>query len=109
MRFTKKQSSDPASKRALWGEEIVTVAAIADVFSRFVQKRIKKFPFSEGPMTGEADLIRDELLSLNRNKFLTINSQPRVNGAPSSDPIFGWGPAKGYIYQKPYFEFFIPE
>ena len=46
---------------------------------------------------------------MNQSKLLTINSQPNVNGVPSSDPIFGWGPAKGYIYQKAYFEFFIPE
>ena len=97
-RFTKKQSADPVAKRALWGEEIVTVAAIAEVFTKFVQRSIKKFPFSEGPMTGEADLIKDLLINMNRNKFLTINSQPSVNGTPSSDPVFGWGPAKGYIY-----------
>lgn len=109
MCFTKKQSQDPAAKRALWGEEVVTVAAISEVFTKFLQKTIKKFPFAEGPITGESDLIKNVLISLNKNKLLTINSQPCVNGAPSSDPIFGWGPAKGYIYQKAYFEFFIPE
>ena len=58
-------------------------------------------------MTAEADTIKDILISMNTNKLLTINSQPAVNGAPSNDPIFGWGPAKGYIYQKAYFEFFV--
>lgn len=48
------------------------------------------------------------LKTLNENLFLTINSQPQVNGAKSSDPAFGWGPTNGYIYQKAYFEFFIP-
>ena len=30
-----------------------------------------------------------------------------VNGVKSSDPVFGWGPQNGFIYQKAYFEFFI--
>jgi len=38
--------------------------------------------------------------------LVTINSQPRVNGALSSDPLFGWGPAGGVCYQKAYVEFF---
>lgn len=29
-----------------------------------------------------------------------INSQPRVDGAKSQDPAFGWGPINGYVYQK---------
>merc|ERR1719421_375189 len=37
---------------------------------------------------------------------LTINSQPRINGALSTDPLFGWGPAGGVVYQKAYAEFF---
>jgi len=39
--------------------------------------------------------------------FLTINSQPAVNGARSEDPVVGWGPANGYVYQKAYLEFFV--
>lgn len=38
---------------------------------------------------------------------MTINSQPSVNGAPSSDPVIGWGSPDGYVYQKAYLEFFI--
>jgi methylenetetrahydrofolate reductase (NADPH) len=32
--------------------------------------------------------------------FLTINSQPAVDGARSDDKTFGWGPSNGYVYQK---------
>jgi methylenetetrahydrofolate reductase (NADPH) len=32
-----------------------------------------------------------------------------VNGVPSNDPKFGWGPKHGYVYQKAYYEFFIPK
>ena len=38
--------------------------------------------------------------------FLTINSQPAVNGIRSDDKTFGWGPSNGYVYQKAYMEFF---
>lgn len=41
--------------------------------------------------------------------LFTINSQPKFNGVKSTDPTYGWGPEKGYIYQKAYFEFLIDE
>jgi methylenetetrahydrofolate reductase (NADPH) len=31
-----------------------------------------------------------------------------VNGLPSTDPVYGWGPTKGFVFQKAYFEFFLP-
>lgn len=39
----------------------------------------------------ETGTIKDEIVALNKAGFLTINSQPRVNGVPSSDPAVGWG------------------
>ena len=105
--FSKKQAVDPAARRKIWGEEVLSVGAVSQIFTKFVQREIKKFPFSEGPMTAEADVIKETLVALNSNKLLTINSQPCVNGLPSNDPTFGWGPSKGYIYQKAYFEFFV--
>ncbi|CAD6959406.1 unnamed protein product [Tilletia caries] len=39
--------------------------------------------------------------------FLTINSQPAVDGAPSDDKVHGWGPSNGYVYQKAYLECFV--
>jgi len=81
---------------------------ISDVFCAFVEKKIKKFPFAEGPISAETFDIRDILIKLNKNRFFTINSQPAINGVPSTDPVYGWGPAKGYVFQKAYFEFFVP-
>ena len=63
--FTKKQSSDPASRRAIWGEEVLNVASIADVFTKYVTRSIKKFPFSEGSISAESDLIKDVLIQMN--------------------------------------------
>lgn len=45
---------------------------------------------------------------MNQNLMFTINSQPQVNSCPSADPIYGWGPENGYVYQKAYIEFFVP-
>merc|ERR1712182_136621 len=47
-----------------------------------------------------------QLAKYNQMGLLTINSQPRVNGALSTDPSVGWGPAHGFVYQKAYLEFF---
>ena len=106
--FSKKSHHvDKIEKRKLWGEEINTLDAVSDVFTRYVTRQLKKFPFSEGPLMVESNQIRDILKTLNENHFLTINSQPKVNGVKSSDPVFGWGPKNGFIYQKAYFEFFI--
>jgi len=44
---------------------------------------------------------------MNSAGFLTINSQPSVNGVSSDDPVHGWGPVGGYVYQKAYVEFFL--
>ena len=52
--------------------------------------------------------IRSNLVDLNRQGFLTINSQPAVNGEKSSHPVYGWGPKNGYVYQKAYLECFCP-
>jgi methylenetetrahydrofolate reductase (NADPH) len=43
---------------------------------------------------------------MNARGYLTINSQPRVNGEKSSHPAVGWGGPGGYVYQKAYLEFF---
>ena len=58
-------------------------------------------------MAKETAMINSHLLLMNMNKIYTINSQPRCNGIKSIDPVFGWGPPNGYIYQKAYYEFFV--
>jgi methylenetetrahydrofolate reductase (NADPH) len=55
----------------------------------------------------ETDIIKQRLAAINFLGYLTINSQPAVNGARSSDPVYGWGPRNGYVYQKAYIEFFV--
>lgn len=47
------------------------------------------------------------MIAINRAGFMTINSQPAVNGCRSDDSVYGWGGAGGYVYQKAYVEFFV--
>lgn len=57
-------------------------------------------PWNDEPLAPETNLLKDELERVNRRGVLTINSQPSINGKPSTDPIVGWGPAGGYVFQK---------
>ena len=58
-------------------------------------------------MHSETGSIQVSLLALISRGYLTINSQPRVNGAASSDKKLGWGKPGGYVYQKAYVELFV--
>ena len=95
--------------KKIWGEQVLNYDNIAAVFINYLQGKIRKYPFSEGSLQAETDLIMQPLITMNQNRIFTINSQPKVNGVPSSDPKFGWGPKHGYVYQKAYYEFFIPK
>jgi methylenetetrahydrofolate reductase (NADPH) len=60
-------------------------------------------------LSGETVYVGEHILKpLNARGLYTVNSQPPVNGAPSSHKIVGWGPSDGYVYQKSYLEFFCP-
>ena len=45
----------------------------------------------------ETGYIKDQLVALNKKGFLTINSQPCVNGQPSTDEKVGWGGPNGCV------------
>uniref|UniRef100_A0A8H7TR23 MTHFR SAM-binding regulatory domain-containing protein n=1 Tax=Bionectria ochroleuca TaxID=29856 RepID=A0A8H7TR23_BIOOC len=80
---------------------------IAELFVKYLKNEIETLPWSESPLTGEADAIRENLVNLNRRGILTVNSQPAVDGVKSSHPIHGWGPSNGYVYQKSYLEVLV--
>jgi len=83
----------------LWGYP-ESFADIAALFKRFCKSELKALPWSDQAVLSETSVISDQLAKLNELGFLTINSQPAVNGARSDDKIFGWGPGDGYVYQK---------
>ena len=91
----------------LWGKPHC-LKDVANLFIRFLNKDLQSLPWSESAITSETDSIKPELIDLNRRGFLTINSQPSVNGFKSSHSIHGWGPQGGYVYQKAYLEALIP-
>lgn len=106
--FQLYESSDTHKKtlRKLWGEELTDVNDVKRVFVKFLSGEIKKFPWAEGDLSMETNSMILQLIMLCDNGLLTINSQPAVNGAPSDDPVYGWGGPGGYVYQKAYVEFF---
>ncbi|PGH00870.1 methylenetetrahydrofolate reductase [Blastomyces parvus] len=91
----------------LWGEP-KSLKELSEIFIRFLDGSLDRLPWSEGAVTEETEIIKPNLLDLNRKGFLTINSQPAIDGMPSSHPVYGWGPKNGYVYQKAYLELLIP-
>ncbi|KAI1854098.1 hypothetical protein JX265_003579 [Neoarthrinium moseri] len=94
------------SNRKKWGEP-KSIQDIASLFVRYVEQDLDSLPWSEAPLTSEADSIKQDLIDLNKRGLLTINSQPAVNGVKSNHPVHGWGPPNGYVYQKAYLELLV--
>jgi len=89
----------------VWGSP-VTEAEIFEVFAKYCRGEISRLPWNEFPLSPESQDIKEQLVKINKLGFLTTNSQPAVNGKPSSDEKYGWGPKGGFVYQKAYLEFF---
>ena len=62
--------------------------------------QVTHIPWQQDALAPETGLIVGDLVELNKRGVLTINSQPRVNGVSSSDPVHGWGSSGGYVFQK---------
>jgi len=95
-------------ERHAYGEPQV-IEDVFEVFAKFCAGELETFPWVDGEIQEETGRISAELVALNRAGYLTINSQPAVNGAPSDDPEVGWGGPGGMVYQKAYLELFISE
>ncbi|CAF4437000.1 unnamed protein product, partial [Adineta steineri] len=97
-----------------WGRELTCEEDVWRMFACYIggekntsNKVVRHFPWTDEELSLETTLIQNNLIEFNRRGILTINSQPAVNGKPSSDPIVGWGTSNGYVYQKAYLEFFL--
>ncbi|KAI8899644.1 methylenetetrahydrofolate reductase-domain-containing protein [Globomyces pollinis-pini] len=90
----------------LWNKP-TSVRDVSDIFVDYINGKVSCLPWCDSPLQGESEIIKERLSTLNKNGFLTINSQPAVDGALSSDKTFGWGPKNGFVYQKAYLEFFV--
>jgi methylenetetrahydrofolate reductase (NADPH) len=95
-------------RRALW-KDAASLQAVSDVFVGYVTGAVARLPWCESAVLPETTPLCEMLQRLNKAGLLTINSQPRVNGAPSSDASVGWGQTGGHVFQKAYLEFFAPK
>ncbi|KAF2455649.1 methylenetetrahydrofolate reductase-like protein [Lineolata rhizophorae] len=86
----------------------VTHDDISELFQQHILGKLEAIPWSEEGLNPETITIRDQLLRLNSKGWWTVASQPAVNGTKSTDPVFGWGPKNGFVFQKPFVEFFLP-
>eukprot|EP01038_Epipyxis_sp_PR26KG_P005738 gene5738-7922_t len=91
---------------AMWGEAPLLPEDIYEVFASYIEGRIPILPWCETALQLETIKISSPLSNINRVGFLTINSQPAVNGEKSDHSVYGWGGAGGRVYQKAYVEFF---
>uniref|UniRef100_A0A8C9T5Q9 Methylenetetrahydrofolate reductase (NADPH) n=1 Tax=Scleropages formosus TaxID=113540 RepID=A0A8C9T5Q9_SCLFO len=110
--YLKSKSSKEALVK-MWGEELMSEESVFEVFTNYITTqpnrnghKVMCLPWNDDPLAPETNLLKGELEKVNRRGVLTINSQPNINGKPSSDPIVGWGPPGGYVFQKAYLEFF---
>uniref|UniRef100_A0A2I3HTC3 Methylenetetrahydrofolate reductase n=1 Tax=Nomascus leucogenys TaxID=61853 RepID=A0A2I3HTC3_NOMLE len=111
--FYLKSKSPKEELLKMWGEELTSEESVFEVFVLYLSgepnrngHKVTCLPWNDEPLAAETSLLKEELLRVNRQGILTINSQPNINGKPSSDPIVGWGPSGGYVFQKAYLEFF---
>jgi methylenetetrahydrofolate reductase (NADPH) len=93
-------------QRALLGHCPTETTDVYEVFAQYVEGKLPHIPWCESPLQPESFLIQRQLAKLNRKGFLTVNSQPSVNGISSTHNSFGWGGPNGFIYQKAYCECF---
>ncbi|KAI8009361.1 putative methylenetetrahydrofolate reductase [Camellia lanceoleosa] len=90
-----------------WAVPLKNVEDIHEKFMKYCLGKLRSSPWSElDGLQPETKIINEQLVNMNSKGFLTINSQPAVNGAKSDSPSIGWGGAGGYVYQKAYVEFF---
>lgn len=93
-------------RKEMWGESPQNLDEIFDVFAGYIEGTTQFLPWCETGLALETGTIKTHLLKANKLGCMTINSQPRVCGAKSNDPVFGWGGPNGTVYQKAYVEFF---
>ncbi|KAA0038393.1 methylenetetrahydrofolate reductase 2 [Cucumis melo var. makuwa] len=94
-----------ARDKKLLEEWALPLKSIEDVYEKFMKYclgKLRSSPWSElEGLQAETRMISEQLGKINMKGFLSINSQPAVNGERSDSPSVG-----GYVYQKAYIEFF---
>eukprot|EP00276_Gloeochaete_wittrockiana_P005145 CAMPEP_0184655738 /NCGR_PEP_ID=MMETSP0308-20130426/14383_1 /TAXON_ID=38269 /ORGANISM="Gloeochaete witrockiana, Strain SAG 46.84" /LENGTH=592 /DNA_ID=CAMNT_0027092455 /DNA_START=195 /DNA_END=1973 /DNA_ORIENTATION=+ len=99
-------SGKHVDRKAIWGDHLESIDDVYETFVKFAEGKINRLPWCDQGLAPETSLISKNIVTLNKYGFLTINSQPAINGVPSSDKTVGWGAENGFVYQKAYIEFF---
>ncbi|KAL0311644.1 UNVERIFIED_CONTAM: putative methylenetetrahydrofolate reductase [Sesamum calycinum] len=90
-----------------WAVPLKNVEDIYEKFMKFCLGKLRTSPWTElDGLQLETKIISEQLGNVNLKGFLTINSQPAINGVKSDSQSVGWGGPDGYVYQKAYLEFF---
>jgi methylenetetrahydrofolate reductase (NADPH) len=92
---------------SLWGYP-KSVEDISTIFIKHMKGELTAIPWSEEGLMPESNIIQQQLLDLNARGWWTVASQPAINGRRSNDSTFGWGPQHGFVFQKAFVEFFLP-
>jgi len=103
--LTQLYTNSEETRKKEWGNPL-SEQDVANTFCAYLKGEICRLPWNDTALAQESDVISDSLKKMNASGFLSINSQPSVNGVPSDHAIHGWGGPKGYVYQKAYLEFF---
>ncbi|OBA27747.1 methylenetetrahydrofolate reduct [Hanseniaspora valbyensis NRRL Y-1626] len=93
---------------SVWGTP-TSIKELGDLIIGYLKGDLRSLPWCDTPVALEAKQLLRLLISINQGGILTVNSQPKANGVPSSDQVLGWGPSMGYVYQKQYIEFLLPK
>ena len=100
----------------MWAINLTSEEDVWNIFTQYLTGepnsngvQVKKLIFNDENLDLETELIAEQLANVNKRGVLTVNSQPSVNCAPSTDSKVGWGPPGGYVFQKAYLEFFTCE
>lgn len=111
--FYLKHKSPKEDMLKMWGSELKSEEDVWKVFYSYITGepntegvKVKNIPWVDEELNPETSLIQEKLAAVNKRGVMTINSQPNINAAPSTDPNVGWGSPGGYIFQKAYLEFF---
>jgi methylenetetrahydrofolate reductase (NADPH) len=100
----------PAQALKEWGTP-VDIESLSSLFVRYLQtdRSAPTTPFCDMPISPESASILEHLIALNsaQKGWWTVGSQPAVDAAKSEDPIHGFGPRGGYVFQKSFVEFFV--
>lgn len=104
--FYKPEGGTKEDRLAMWGESPISKDDVYSIFAKYLEGNIPIIPWCESPLSSETNILSSPLTTMNRHGFLTINSQPAVNGEKSDNADVGWGGVGGRVYQKAYVEFF---